>query len=150
MERSLAYSRLRNNQLQIFPWSNSGSEKLFLVPQYVIPVDAANSAMGPAYASWYASNGQSGERPTDPEILRVLELFRSASSKPEEERNRIAQDIWRTVVDQQWSIGVVGVSPGSFGVRVVSDKLGNVPRRTCIANHCRTPAAAYPQQYFFR
>jgi peptide/nickel transport system substrate-binding protein len=149
-ERSLAYSRLRTNQLHIFPWSNSGSEKLFLVPQYVIPVDAANSAMGPAYAAWYASNGTTGEKPTDPEVLKVLELFRSAAAKPEAERNKIAQDIWKVVVDQQWSIGVVGVSPGSFGLRVVSNKLGNVPRRTCIANHCRTPAAAYPQQYFFR
>ncbi|UFN49294.1 ABC transporter substrate-binding protein [Roseomonas sp. OT10] len=150
MERSLAYSRLRTNQVQIFPWSNSGSEKLFLVPQYVLPVDAANSAMGPAYAAWYASGGAAGEQPTDPEILRVMELFRSASAKPEEERNRIAQEIWRVAVDQQWSIGVVGVSPGSFGLRLVSNRLGNVPRRTCIANHCRTPAAAYPQQYFFR
>lgn len=150
MERSLAYTRLRTNQHHLFPWSNSGSEKLFLVPQYVIPVDQGNSAMGPTFAAWYASNGERGQKPTDPHILGVLDMFRTASMKSEAERNEIAREIWKVAVDQQWSIGVVGVSPGSFGVRLVSNKLGNVPKRTCVANHCRTPSAAYPQQYFFK
>lgn len=149
-ERSLAYTRLGNNETQIFPWSNSGSEKLFLVAQYVLPIDAANSAMGPAYAAWYASNGERGIEPTDPEMLKALDLFRSAASLPEAERNTAAQEIWKIAVDQQWSIGVVGVSPGSFGTRVVSNKLGNTPDRTCVANHCRTPSASYPQQFYFK
>lgn len=149
-ERTLAYTRLRNNQHQVFPWSNSGSEKLFLVPAYVLPVDPINSANGPAYAEWFASNGARGIQPQDPLVVRAQQLFSSASGLPEAERNRVAQEIWRIAVDQVWSIGVVGVSPGSFGVRLVSNRLGNVPRRFCVANHCRTPSGAYPQQWYFR
>jgi len=149
-ERSLAYTRIQNNSHQIFPWSNSGSEKLFLVPAYVLPVDPINSANGPAYAEWFASGGQRGIKPEDPLILRAQQLYASAPGLPEAERNAAAQEIWRIAVDQVWSIGVVGVSPGSFGVQVISNRLGNVPRRSCIANHCRTPSSAYPQQWYFR
>jgi len=149
-ERSLAYTQVANNRHHIFPWSNSGSEKLFLVPAYVLPVDPVNSANGPAYAQWFSSNGLSGIEPTDPLIRRAQELYRSAPGLPEAERNRVAQEIWRTAVDQVWSIGVIGVSPGSFGVRLVSNRFGNVPRRFCIANHCRTPSGAYPQTWYLR
>jgi peptide/nickel transport system substrate-binding protein len=149
-ERTLAYTRVQNNQHHIFPWSNSGSEKVFLVPAYVLAVDPINSANGPAYAEWFASNGTRGRRPEDPMILRAQELYRSAAGLPEAERNAAAQEIWRIAVDQVWSIGAVGVSPGSFGVQLVSNRLGNVPRRSCIANHCRTPSSAYPQQWYFR
>lgn len=149
-ERTLAYTRVQNNQHHIFPWSNSGSEKLFLVPAYVLPVDPINSATGPAFAEWFASNGARGRRPEDPMILRAQELYRSAAGLPEAQRNAAAQEIWRIAVDQVWSIGVVGVSPGSFGVQLTSNRLRNVPRRSCIANHCRTPNSAYPQQWYFR
>jgi peptide/nickel transport system substrate-binding protein len=149
-ERTLAFTRVTNNQHQVFPWSNSGSEKLFLVPAYVLPVDPIGSANGPAYAQWFASGGQRGIEPTDPLIRRAQQLYASAPGLPEAERNRVAQEIWKIAVDQVWSIGVVGVSPGSFGVRLVSNRLGNVPRRFCVANHCRTPSGAYPQQWFFR
>jgi peptide/nickel transport system substrate-binding protein len=113
-------------------------------------VDPINSANGPAYAEWFASNGARGIQPQDPMGVRAQQLFASASGLPEAERTRVAPEIWRIAVDQVWSIGVVGVSPGSFGVRLVSNRLGNVPRRFCVANHCRTPSGAYPQQWYFR
>lgn len=149
-ERSLAFTRMLNNELQIFPFSNSGSEKMFLVPHYVVPVDPSQSNNGPEFARWYVSGGTEGMAPEDPHMIEVYDLFRKAPAVAEDERNKIAQEIWKIVVDQQWSIGVVGVSPGSFGTRVVSNQLVNSPERSCVANQCRTPSSAYPQQFFFR
>ena len=42
-------------------------------------------------------------------------------------------------------IGTVGQSPALMGVRLVSNKLGNIPARICIAQHCRTPRSSHPE-----
>ncbi|HEY0420822.1 MAG TPA: hypothetical protein VGC80_15005, partial [Acetobacteraceae bacterium] len=70
--------------------------------------------------------------------------------QPEEQRNKTAQEIWKLAVENQWNIGLVGLSPAFMGVRVVSEKLQNVPERTCVSQHCRTPWGAHPEQWFFR
>ena len=88
--------------------------------------------------------------PKDPELKRALELFRSAAGQEEAARNKTAQEIWKIIVDQQYSIGTVGQSPAQFGVRIVSRKLGNIPGRTCIAQHCRTPGVSHPETWFFK
>ena len=40
----------------------------------------------------------------DEGLLKGFELFRSAVSQPEEKRDQIAQEIWKLLVDQVWSI----------------------------------------------
>ena len=71
-----------------------------------------------------------------------LMLLRSAVSQPEEKRTAIAQEIWKLLVDQVWSIGIVGLSPAYMGTRVVNERLENVPARTCVSQHCRTTSRA--------
>ena len=85
-ERSLFYTRVRNDQNQIVLWSNNGSESLYLYTIPVLPIDPQSSFGGAAYAQWYASNGAGGIKPTDPELLKGFELLRSAASQPEEKR----------------------------------------------------------------
>jgi peptide/nickel transport system substrate-binding protein len=118
----------------------------------VLPVDAppGSAAMGPEHGKWFASNGASGRKPTDPHILRMLELFRSAASQTMEERIKTAQEIWKIEIDQQYGIGTVGQSPALMGVRLVSTRLGNIPSRNCIAQHCRTPGGAHPETWFYK
>ena len=43
-------------------WSNDGTELMYLNPTHVLPVQPGplNSMMGPAFAKWYAANGQQG------------------------------------------------------------------------------------------
>ncbi len=149
-ERSLFYNRTRTDQNQMVISSNGGSESLFLFTISVLPVDPQTSLNGVAHALWYASNGASGTAPTDAEQLRAFALYRSAASKPEEERIKIAQEIWRIAADQVWSIGLVGLSPAYMGTRVVNAKLENVPARTCTSQHCRTPWSGHPEQWFYR
>ena len=150
LERSLFFTRVRNDQHQMVIFSNSGSESLFLFPVLALPVDPAGSLMGSAWSQWYASGGKAGMQPDDPGMLRVYDLLRSAGSLPEAERNAVAQEIWRIVAEAKWQIGLVGQAPGSQGSRVVSNRLENVPGRVCISQHCRPPWSARPEQWFFR
>jgi len=150
LERSLFFTRVRNDQHQMVIFSNSGSESLFLFPTLVLPVDPAGSLMGSSYSQWYASGGTSGTKPDDPAMLKVYEMMRAAPSQPEEQRNETAREIWRTIADAKWQIGLVGQAPGSQGNRVVSDRLGNIPGRVCISQHCRPPWSARPEQWYFR
>ena len=149
-ERSLALTRARNDQTQILLWTNNGTESLYLYPRYCLPVDPTAGVMGNGYALWFASNGERGIRPAEPEMLKAFELMRRATGQREAERNRTAQEIWKLAVEQQWGIGLVGLSPAFMGVRVVSERLENVPGRTGISQHIRTPWGAHPEQWYFK
>ncbi|MDN3567210.1 ABC transporter substrate-binding protein [Paeniroseomonas aquatica] len=149
-ERSLALTRGRSDQIQIIIWTNNGTESLYLYPRYALPVDPTAGVMGNAYALWFASNGARGTEPPEPEMRRAHALLRDAAGQREAERHRTAQEIWKLAVEQQWGIGLVGLSPAFMGVRVVSDRLENVPGRTGISQHIRTPWGAHPEQWYFR
>jgi peptide/nickel transport system substrate-binding protein len=150
MERNLAFTRTRNNEHHIHIWTNGGTEILYLFPRHAIPVDPTEAFMGPEFAVWYASGGKQGRKPDDPNLLKIFDLYRSAGSKQMPERIQIAQDIWKIMADQQYGIGTVGQSPALMGVRIVSNKLGNIPSRVCIAQHCRTPGGSHPETWYFK
>jgi peptide/nickel transport system substrate-binding protein len=149
-ERNLAMTRTKNNEHQIMVWNNGGTELLYLFPRHAIPVDPTEAFMGPLHALWYATGGAQGTKPEDPNILRIMDLFRSAAGQKADERIKTAQEIWKILVDQQYAIGTVGQSPALMGVRLVSNRLGNVPERNCIAQHCRTPGGAHPETWFYK
>jgi len=150
MERGLWYTRAFNDQHQIAMWTNNGTESLYLFPRYVLPVDPLGAVMSDVYANWYASNGEKGSPPTDPELKRAFDLMRAATGQQQEQRNETAKEIWRIVVEQQFSIGTVGMSPAFQGVRVVSNRLENVADRACISQHCRTPWSVHPEQWYYK
>lgn len=149
-ERGLFYTRVRNDQHQMTIFSNGGSESMYLYSVPVLPTDPQSSQLGAAHAKWFVSNGVDGLKPENAEMIRAFELFRSASLQKTEERNKIAQEIWKIHLDQVFSIGIVGQSPANMGTRVVSNKLENVPERTCISQHCRTPWSGHPEQWFYK
>jgi hypothetical protein len=125
LERNLAFTRDNSNENQMITWANDGSEMLFLFPRHALPVDAAESHMGMAFAKWYASKGTAGKKPDDPELLRAYDLFRAAFGMKEEDRIKAAKELWKIIVEQTWSIGTVGQSPAFMGVRIVKN---NRPR----------------------
>ena len=106
--------------------------------------------LGPAYAAWYASGGKQGTKPDDPNILKIFDLYTEAAGLKAEGRNRNAQEIWKILVDQQYGIGTVGQSPAGLGVRLVSNRLGNIAARVCNAQHCRTPGNSHPETWYFK
>ncbi len=149
-ERNLAMTRVNNNETHIMVWNNGGTELLYLFPRHAIPVDPTEAYMGPKHALWYASNGAQGVKPEDPNILRIMDLYRAAAGQKADERIKTAQEIWKILIDQQYAIGTVGQSPALMGVRLVSNRLGNIPERNCIAQHCRTPGGAHPETWFYK
>ena len=150
VERNLAFTRTANAEHHIFVWTFGGSENLFLYPRYVLPVDPIECHAGMPFARWYASNGTQGKKPDNPEMLRALELFRSAAGKKEAERAKIGQEIWKIVVEECWIIGTVGLSPAVNGVRLVKNNMGNIPARHLNAQHVRTPNTSHPATFFFK
>ena len=150
VERNLSYARIANNEQHISIWPNDGTEVLYLFPRHALPVDPVEALLGYPIARWYASNGQQGKEPSDPQLKKALEMFRSAAGKKTPERVKIAQEIWKIIVDEQISIGTVGQSPAVMGVRVVSKRLGNIPARQVNAQHARTPCSSHPTTFFFK
>ena len=149
-ERNLGQTRTRNNEHHIRIWTNNGTEMIYLFPRFVLPVEASDAYLGPQFAAWYASGGTQGRKPEDPNLLKAMDLFREAAGLQEDGRNRNAQEIWKIFVDQQYGIGTVGQSPAFMGVRVVSNRLENIPARVCIAQHCRTPGGSHPETWFYK
>ena len=78
------------------------------------------------------------------------DLFRSAFGMKEEDQIKTAKEIWKIIVEQQWSIGTVGQSPAFMGVRIVKNNMGNVPERQVNAQHARTPCSSQPTVFFFK
>ena len=150
MERSLFFTRIASNEHQIALWANDGSEVLYLFPRHALPLDPVEALLGTPIARWYASNGAQGKAPKDAQMVKALELFRSAAGKKTQERYKVAQEIWKILVDEQWSIGTVGLSPATMGVRIVSNKLGNIPARQTNAQHARTPCSSHPATFFYK
>jgi peptide/nickel transport system substrate-binding protein len=150
VERNLFYTRITNNEQQISIWGNDGTEVLYLFPRHALPVEPVEALLGYPIARWYASNGQQGKEPKDPQLKKAMELFRSAAGKKPQERYKMAQEIWKIIVDEQISIGTVGQSPAVMGVRVVSRRLGNIPAREVNAQHARTPCSSHPTTFFFK
>jgi len=123
---------------------------LYLFPVHALPVDPNQAFMGTKYGQYYASGGAQGMKPDDPNIVKMWELFGEAASLKAEGRNKNAQEIWKILVDQQYGIGTVGQSPAGLGVRLVSNKLGNIAARVCNAQHCRTPGNSHPETWYFK
>jgi len=150
LERNLAFTRDNNNENQIITWANDGSEMLYLFPRHALPVDAAESHMGMAFARWYASGGASGKKPDDPEMLRAFDLFRASYGMNDPDRIKNAKEIWKIIAEQTWSIGTVGQSPAFMGVRIVKNNMGNIPDRQVNAQHVRTPHSSWPETFYFK
>jgi peptide/nickel transport system substrate-binding protein len=149
MERNLAFDRMRNNEHQLFMWGNDGSEVLYAFPRHAMPVDPVEPILGPLYAKWFASNGQQGSRP-DEQMVKAMALLTRAAGEDEPTSIRTAQEIWKILAEETYSIGTVGVSPATLGVRVVKNTLGNVPDRQVNAQHVRSPCQSHPEQFYFR
>jgi peptide/nickel transport system substrate-binding protein len=145
-ERNLAVTRNQNNETQIYVWG-AGTEDLFLFPRHELPVEPIEPFTGPLYAKWYATAGAAGTKPTDPDLLKAMELLRSGAGVEQAERMQIGKQIRQLIVDNQWVIGTVGFVPN---VRVISNKMGNEPERIAWKSRCRTPGATHPSTYYFK
>jgi peptide/nickel transport system substrate-binding protein len=145
-ERALSVTKVRNNEQQLYVWT-AGDPDIFMWPRHDMPAEPNEPFSGTLYATWYASNGAAGKKPEDPELLKAFDLLRKGSGLETAERNKVGQELKKVIVDQQWVIGTVGFIPV---LRIVSNKLGNVPDRYTWRARVRTPGAAQPSTYYFK
>ena len=82
--------------------------------------------------------------------MKLDELYQAATQAPPDKRTDIAKQIWEILLDNQWAIGTVGLSPAIQGVRVVNAKLGNMPERQANSAVIDNPAGARPEQWYFK
>ena len=76
-------------------------------------------------------------------------MHREGTSLPEEERNELGKQIYRTIVENMYNIGIVGLSPMVQGVLVTNANLRNVPEKGGNDWPLRTPATAFPEQLYY-
>ncbi len=147
LERSLSVTRHENNDVQVYVWSNDGSDNPWAHPFQVLPNHVRSWA--PLFGRWWQTGGQKGREPTEP-ARRMVELYEQGKAVPEQERYALGQELLKIYADQAYVIGTVGVSPAMMGVWVVSNDLGNVPESVPFSTPAQTPGHALPEQFFFR
>ena len=147
-ERSLSGRRVAANEHHLtinVPW---GAGNVFGHPTALWP-NRANAYQGPLWGEWIATGGESGREPPA-EVKRVNELYQMAKMAPPDEAAEMAKEMWRIILDQQWMIGTVGLSPTIQGVRIVSNNLGNIPARQMNNANTSNPNISRPEQWFFK
>jgi peptide/nickel transport system substrate-binding protein len=145
-ERSLADTNARSNLHQTRIWG-AGSPDIYLWPRHDLPVEPNEPFSGTLYATWYASGGTAGKKPEDPELLKAMELLRAGAGVETAERQKMAAELKKLVADNLWVIGTVGFTPN---LRIISNKMGNVPERLAWLDRNRTPGSTHPSTYFFK
>ena len=110
---------------------------------------------GPGCGLWLQTGGREGNPDTEgfpcpQESLDLLDMHRLGPGLPEAERNALGRDIYKTVVENQYNIGIVGLSPMVQGVVVKKNTLRNVPDTAANDWILRTPNTAFPEQWYFK
>jgi peptide/nickel transport system substrate-binding protein len=145
-ERTLSLKQVANNEQQFYVWGG-GNADIFMWPRHDMPAEPNEPFSGTLYATWYASNGTAGKKPDDPELLKAYDILKKGFGVESAERVKLAQELKKIIIDQQWVIGTVGFTPT---LRVISNKMGNVPDRYVWLTRNRTPGAALPPTYYFK
>jgi len=148
MERTATQTRRRANEHHLTIDVTWGAENIFGHPTELWP-NAALGCAGPEYGKYIASQGKEGTPPPEA-IAKVEELYQLATQSPPEKRLEIGKEIWRIILENQWAIGTVGLSPAIQGVRVVNKNMGNIPARQLNDANVENPGNSRPEQFYFK
>lgn len=108
--------------------------------------------VGPAYRNWYVAGGtftgNAQAEPTDPDVLRMIELTDEAKNLRYKDRAENYKETQRILIDNQWIIGLVGYSGAFNGVIVKKNYFRNVPDKAPNQSALQNPGIARTQQFF--
>jgi peptide/nickel transport system substrate-binding protein len=147
MERSLQQKRTANNENQIVVETQWGGDDMFGNAMFFPSVPGSD--LGPLYGQWFLTGGAKGKEPPA-EMRTIMEKYRAARGLPEKQRIETGKEIWRSLLDQIWTICVIGNSPASQGVRVVKNNVGNIPERLWNSALSDNPMIAHPETFYFK
>ena len=148
LERGLATTRLIANEHQIYFETQWGADNMFGHQPLFFPAEA-QSPLGPLYGTWYSSAGTRGKTPP-PRMRELMEKYRKTFGVPDQERTKLAKDVWKIALDELWIIPVVSNSPASQGVRVIKTNMGNIPSRLWNSAVSDNPHIAHTETWYFK
>ena len=148
LERGLATARLFANEHQIYFETQWGADNMYGHQPLFFPGEA-QSPLGPLYGTWYSSAGAKGKQP--PARMReLMEKYRKSFGVPDQERTKLAKDVWKIALDELWIIPIVVNSPASQGVRVIKNTMGNIPARLWNSAVSDNPHIAHTETWYFK
>ena len=112
-------------------------------------------SMGPAWRNWYTggkdfyAEGNPSIEPTNPDILRIVELTDQAKKLRYSERADIYIEVQQLTIDNMWTIGFVGGVATGNGLIVKKNNMLNVPAQAPNAALLQNPGIARTAQFFF-
>ncbi len=150
-ERALHFQMRQANDLQAELWNQDTAGFPFTgSTKYDFRKDLyGNLTYGPLWKQWYDTSGKEGVEPPA-EAKKIIELQDRAKTVGPDEQVKIAQDLFRTWVDNMFEIGTVGLTATDQGVAVVNARLHNVPPKLTKDWPLRTPGNGRPEVWFFK
>ena len=154
VDRTLSSTMMTANQIALYMWNNGGTDMLF------DSIDNLIMWFGSPYRTWLSNSGKAPTTAANATPVPFLEPpalikevwtnWLKAFSLPEKERVVIGQNIWKTIVDNCYTVGLVGLSPASMGVRIVKNTMGNIPARQVVNTAAQTPCQSRPSTFYFK
>ena len=83
-------------------------------------------------------------------MKEMMDLYRKAYGVPDDERIKLTKQVWKILAEELWTIGTVGLSPATTGVRIVKNTMGNIPDRLFNSASHKSPGSSLPPTYFFK
>ncbi len=148
-DRALDFSLRASNDIQAELWNQSTAGFPFTgATQYDVRKDAV-SMQGPLWYQWGNTNGKEGVEPPA-EIKRIWQLIDQAITVGPDEQAKLAQELFKIWVDNQFEIGTVGLTATDQGVVVVNATMRNVPANLTKDWPLRTPGNGRPEVWFYK
>jgi peptide/nickel transport system substrate-binding protein len=110
---------------------------------------------GPAFRNWYTGGvdtyaiGNPGAEPTDPNILRIVDLTNQAKKLRYPDRAEVYKEVQRIMIDNMFHIGLVSANPASNGVIIKKNNFLNVPPKAPNDAYLQNPGVGRAIQFFF-
>ncbi len=151
--RSQHTTRWQTNEWAVMVWNEDTAGFTFSSINKRAP-ENIGTFHGPGCAQWLQTGGRDGNPdaqgfPCPQETLDLLDMHLAGPGLPPAERNALGKEIYRTIVENQYNIGIVGLSPMVQGVIVKKNELRNVPDTAGNDWPLRTPNTGFPEQWFY-
>ena len=146
--RSLHLTRWQSNEWAVMVWNEDTTGFTFSSIAKRAP-DGIGTFHGPGCAAWLIDRNSPVAFPCPQESIDLLEMHKRGPSLPDIERNALGKAIYKTIVENQYNIGIVGLSPMVQGIIVKKNTLTNVPDKAGNDWPLRTPNTGFPEQWYY-
>ena len=146
--RSQHFTRWQTNEWAVMVWNEDTAGFTFSSINKRAPEGILNFH-APGCALWLIDPDEEYAYPCVQESLDLLEMHKRGPGLPEDERNALGKEIYKTIVENQYNIGIVGLSPMVHGVIVKKNDLNNVPDTAANDWPLRTPNTGFPEQWYY-